>query len=121
MRLKATFPNVKGMLWPGLFVNARLLIETKHNVLTVPSTAVQRGPNGLYAYVVKRGSTVEMRPLTLDQFDAGRAIVEDGLNPGEQVVVTGQYRLQAGARVHATNSDVASAAPMHPSPRGGTP
>ncbi|SRR5258706_713471 len=121
IRLKATFPNAKGTLWPGQFVNARLLIETKHNVLTIPSPAVQRGPNGLYAYVVKPNSTVEMRPLTLDQLDAGYAIITDGLKPGEQVVMAGQYRLQAGARVRATNSDVASAAPRQTAPPGGTP
>jgi multidrug efflux system membrane fusion protein len=121
IRLKATFPNAKGTLWPGQFVNARLLIETKHNVVTIPSTAVQRGPNGLYAYVVKPNSTVEMRPLTLDQLDGGEAIIKDGLKPGEQVVRAGQYRLQAGVRVHASNSDVASAAPIRTSPPGGTP
>jgi multidrug efflux system membrane fusion protein len=121
IRLKATFPNAKGALWPGQFVNARLLIETKHNVLTIPSPAVQRGPNGLYAYVVKPNSTVEMRPLTLDQLDAGQAIITDGLKPGEQVVMGGQYRLQAGARVRATNADVASAAPRQSAPPGGTP
>jgi multidrug efflux system membrane fusion protein len=121
IRLKATFPNAKGTLWPGQFVNARLLIETKHNVLTIPSPAVQRGPNGLYAYVVKSNSTVEMRPLTLDQLDGGEAIIKDGLKPGEQVVVAGQYRLQAGVRVHASNSNVASAAPVNASPSGANP
>jgi multidrug efflux system membrane fusion protein len=121
IRLKATFPNAKGTLWPGLFVNARLLIETRHNVLTIPSTAVQRGPNGLYAYVIKPNSTVEMRPLTVDQLDAGLATIRDGLKPGEQVVMTGQYRLQAGAHVRATNSDVANAAPRQTAPPGATP
>jgi multidrug efflux system membrane fusion protein len=121
IRLKATFPNAKGTLWPGQFVNARVLIETKHNVLTIPSTAVQRGPNGQYAYVVKPDSTVEMRPLTLDQLDAGEAIITAGLKPGEQVVMAGQYRLQAGARVVATNTNVAGAAPQRTAPPGGTP
>jgi multidrug efflux system membrane fusion protein len=121
IRLKATFPNANGTLWPGQFVNARLLIETKHNVLTVPSPAVQRGPNGLYAYVVKSDSTVEMRPLTLDQLDSGEAIIKEGLKPGEQVVVAGQYRLQAGAHVLASNSGVASAAPGPTVAPGKTP
>jgi membrane fusion protein, multidrug efflux system len=121
IRLKATFPNAKETLWPGQFVNARLLIETKHNVLTIPSPAVQRGPNGLYAYVVESDSTVEMQPLTLDQLDGGQAIIKDGLKSGMQVVVAGQYRLQAGARVRATNSDVASAAPRQTAPQGGRP
>jgi len=121
IRLKATFPNTKETLWPGLFVNARLLIETKHNVLTIPSPAVQRGPSGLYAYVVKSDSTVEMQPLTLDQLDGGQAIIKDGLQPGTQVVVAGQYRLQAGAHIRATNSDVASAAPRRTAPPGANP
>lgn len=111
IRLKATFPNAKETLWPGQFINAQLLIETKHNVLTIPSPAVQRGPNGLYAYVVKSDSTVEMRPVKLDQFAGGQAIIENGLQPGERVVTAGQYRLQAGARVRNTKSDVASAVP----------
>jgi multidrug efflux system membrane fusion protein len=117
IRLKATFPNAKEALWPGQFVNARLLIETKHNVLTIPSPAVQRGPSGLYAYVVKLDSTVEMRTITIDQLDGGKAIITEGLTPGEHVVTAGQYRLQAGANVRATDSDVVSAAPAVP---GGT-
>jgi len=121
IRLKATFPNAKEALWPGQFVNARLLIETRHNVLTIPSPAVQRGPNGLYAYVVKPNSTVEMRPLTIDQLDAGQAIIKDGLKPGEQVVMAGQYRLQPGAHVRASSSDVASVAPPPTAPPAGTP
>jgi multidrug efflux system membrane fusion protein len=113
IRLKATFPNAKDALWPGDFVNAQLLTETQHNVLTIPSPAVQRGPNGLYAYVVKPDSTVEMRPLKLDQFTGGRAIIESGLQPGERIVTAGQYRLQSGALVQIQNStsNVTSAAP----------
>jgi multidrug efflux system membrane fusion protein len=111
IRLKATFPNVKDALWPGDFVNARLLSETQHAVLTIPSPALQRGPNGLYAYVVKPDSTVEMRPLKLDQFTGGRAIIESGLQPGERVVTAGQYRLQPGAPVQNAKSDITTAAP----------
>ena len=118
IRLKATFPNLKNTLWPGQFVNARLLIETQHNVLTIPSPAVQRGPNGLYAYVVKSDSTVEMRALKLEQFDDGQAIIENGLQPGERVVTDGQYRLQPGARVQSSITNVASGQTAAP---GGTP
>jgi multidrug efflux system membrane fusion protein len=121
IRLKATFPNTNGTLWPGQFVNARLLTETKHNVLTIPSPAVQRGPNGLYAYVVKSDSTVEMRPLTLDQLEGGQAIITEGLMDGEQVVMAGQYRLQPGAHVRASNTNVASAAPLPTLPSGEMP
>jgi multidrug efflux system membrane fusion protein len=111
IRLKATFPNATESLWPGDFVNAQLLSETRHNVLTIPSPAVQRGPNGLYAYVVKPDSTVEMRPLKLDQFTGGRAIIDSGLQSGERVVTAGQYRLQPGALVQSSNANVTSAAP----------
>ena len=103
IRLKATFPNLKNTLWPGQFVNARLLIETLKNALTIPSEAVQRGPDGLYAYVVKSNSTVEMRALKLGQFSNGQAIIESGLRPGERVVTAGQYRLKAGDRVQNSN------------------
>ncbi|MDB5397226.1 MAG: efflux transporter periplasmic adaptor subunit [Rhodospirillales bacterium] len=111
IRIKATFPNEKESLWPGDFVNAQLLSETQHNVLTIPSPAVQRGPNGLYAYVVKPDSTVEMRSLKLDQFAGGQAIIDGGLQLGERVVTAGQYRLQPGARVQSSKSNVTSAAP----------
>jgi multidrug efflux system membrane fusion protein len=101
VRLKATFPNEKEALWPGEFVIAHVLIQTKHDVLTIPSPAVQRGPDGLYAYVVKADDTVEMRALKLDQFSEGSAIITGGLQPGERVVTAGQYRLQPGARIQA--------------------
>jgi membrane fusion protein, multidrug efflux system len=121
IRVKATFPNSKNTLWPGQFVNARLLIETQRNVLTIPSPAVQRGPNGLYAYIVKPDSTAEMRALTLEQFSNGRAIIESGLRSGEQVVTAGQYRLKAGDRVQHSSPDVASAVPDQPAAPGQMP
>jgi multidrug efflux system membrane fusion protein len=111
IRIKATFPNATESLWPGDFVNAQLLSGTQRNILTIPSPAVQRGPNGLYAYLVKPDSTVEMRPLTLDQFAGGQAIIESGLQAGERVVTAGQYRLQPGARVQNSNANVTTAAP----------
>src|SRR3984893_13914214 len=70
IRLKATFPNPHNALWPGQFVNVRLLLQTEHNVLTVPSAAIERGPNGLFAYVVKPDSTADMRTVTVGH-DAG--------------------------------------------------
>jgi multidrug efflux system membrane fusion protein len=99
MRIKGTFPNKDGALWPGEFLNIRLLARTAPNVVTVPSSALQRGPNGYYAYVVKPDSTVETRSLKVGQISEGAAIVDDGVAAGEQVVTAGQYRLQPGARV----------------------
>src|SRR5438034_1315773 len=99
IRIKGTFPNKDGALWPGEFLNIRLLARTAPNVVTVPSSALQRGPNGYYAYVVKPDSTVETRPLKVGQISDGAAIVDDGMVAGDKVVTAGQYRLQPGARV----------------------
>jgi len=101
LRLKGTFPNTDRALWPGEFLDIRLLARTAPNVVTVPSSALQRGPNGYFAYVVKPDSTVETRPLKVGQISDGVAIVDDGVAAGEQVVTAGQYRLQPGARVEA--------------------
>jgi len=106
IRLKGTFANRDGALWPGEFVNIRLLASTAHNVVTIPSAALQRGPDGYYAYVVKPADgTVEMQPLEIGQIAAGTAIVDSGLSAGEQVVTAGQYRLQPGARAEITRAD----------------
>lgn len=99
MRLKGTFPNQDGTLWPGEFLNIRLLARTEPNVVTVPAGALQRGPDGYYAYVVKPDKKAETRPLKVDRVSNGVAIVDDGLTAGEQVVTAGQYRLEPGVRV----------------------
>jgi multidrug efflux system membrane fusion protein len=99
LRLKATFPNPQNALWPGQFVNVRLLLRTDHNVLTVPSAAVERGPAGLFTYVVKPDSTVEMRTVTVGQDTGTIAVVDSGLATGDRVVTAGQYRVQPGALV----------------------
>ncbi len=78
MRLKGTFPNKDGALWPGEFLNIRLLARTEPNVVTVPSSALQRGPNGYYAYVRQPDSIVETRPLKVGQVSDGVAIIDDG-------------------------------------------
>ena len=98
-RLKATFPNTRNTLWPGQFVNARVLVRTERNVLTLPSSAVQLGPNGPFTYVVKDDSTVEVRPLELGAESAGLTIIKKGITVNERVVTSNQYRLQAGVHV----------------------
>lgn len=110
VKLKATFPNQDNALWPGQFVNARLLVRTQSNGLTVPSSVVQRGPKGTYAFVIKPDQTIEQRPITVAQIDQGVALVSDGLSAGEQVVVDGQYRLQAGTKVQPRLASEADAA-----------
>jgi multidrug efflux system membrane fusion protein len=99
IRLKATFENKDTALWPGLSVDVRTLMRTLKGVVTVPETAVQRGPKGLFAFVVKPDATVEMRPLTVSATSKGRAVIEAGLTAGERVVTAGQYRLQHGTAV----------------------
>jgi multidrug efflux system membrane fusion protein len=99
VKLKATFPNNDLKLWPGKFVNARLILTTRKDATVIPSNVVQRGPQGTYAYVIKPDKTVEMRPVKISQTESNLTIVENGLNPGEDVVVDGQYKLQPGAHV----------------------
>jgi membrane fusion protein, multidrug efflux system len=102
IRVKAVFPNAKETLWPGQFVNARVLLRTVHGALTIPTAAIQRGPQGVFAYVVKPDSTVEARVLQVGQHTDGRTIVTQGLRAGERVVVSNQYQLQPGALVKNT-------------------
>ncbi|MGA8706759.1 MAG: efflux RND transporter periplasmic adaptor subunit [Steroidobacteraceae bacterium] len=99
MRLKAIFPNPQNTLWPGQFVNVRLLLQQQRGVMTVPSAVIQHGPDGLFAYVVRNDSTVEARPIKTGADSEGVVVVTDGLQLGERVVTTNQYRLQPGARV----------------------
>jgi multidrug efflux system membrane fusion protein len=102
IKLKATFPNPKDMLWPGQFVNIRVLVGTEKNVVTVPTAAVQHGPSGLYAYVVKPDDTVARQAVTVGLDNGATTVVLDGLAAGDTVVVAGQSRLQAGTKVAAT-------------------
>jgi membrane fusion protein, multidrug efflux system len=99
LQLKANFSNKEHRLWPGELVNARLLLDTRHNGLTVPAAVVQRGPKGDYAYVIKPDNTVEIRPITVAQITDGQALIDSGLTAKEQVVVDGQYKLQPGVHV----------------------
>jgi multidrug efflux system membrane fusion protein len=99
IQLKANFPNKAHRLWPGELVNARLLLDTRHDGLTVPASVVQQGPTGAYAYVINPNNTVEIRPVTVAQMSEGQALINSGLAANEQVVVDGQYKLQSGTQV----------------------
>ena len=99
IQLKANFPNTSNKLWPGQLVNARLLLDTRHNGLTVPASVVQQGTKGPYAYVVNPDSTVAIRPIKVAQISDGQALIDSGLKANEQVVVDGQYKLQPGTHV----------------------
>jgi multidrug efflux system membrane fusion protein len=99
IRLKATFANADERLWPGEFVNVRLVLSVRKDAPTVPAQTVQDGPTGSYAYVIKEDNTVERRPVEVAAVQDGLAVIAKGLSPGEKVVVDGQYRLTNGARV----------------------
>jgi multidrug efflux system membrane fusion protein len=99
IRLRAQFPNQKHLLWPGQLVNARLLLDTRHDGLTVPASVVQQGPQGAYAYVINPDSSVAIRPIKVAQISEGRALIDSGLQANEQVVTDGQYKLQPGVHV----------------------
>ena len=99
VRLKATFANPKLALWPGQFVNVRLMLDTMKNVLVAPSQAVQRGPNGAFVYVLGPDNIAKMRPVTTGRQDETIAVVASGLEPGEVVITSGFSRLSDGAKV----------------------
>jgi multidrug efflux system membrane fusion protein len=114
VRLKAEFPNANLQLWPGQFVNVRLLIDLLRQVVVVPTAAVQRGPSGTFVYVVKDDNTVTVRRVRITQQDDREAVIGRGLTVGERVVTTGFARLTEGTEVVATNAEGAgqvSAAP----------
>ena len=99
VRLRAEFPNKDHMLFPSQFVNARLLLETKRGVTIVPTAAIQRSPQGPYVYLVKPDQTVAVRQVTLGPTEGDEAAIDQGLAPGDQVVVEGAERLREGSKV----------------------
>jgi membrane fusion protein, multidrug efflux system len=107
IQLKANFDNKSNRLWPGELVNARLLVDTRHNGLTVPAGVVQQGPKGPYAYVVNPDSTVAIQQIKVAQISDGQALIDSGLKANEQVVVDGQYKLQPGAHVRSLHGQAA--------------
>jgi len=110
VKLKAEFPNTGLALWPGQFVNVRLLIDTLKDVVVIPTGAVQRGPNGTFVYVVKDDNTVAIRPIAVQKQDETQTVVKSGLTPPERVVTTGFVRLTDGSKVAFGSADGAPAA-----------
>jgi membrane fusion protein, multidrug efflux system len=109
IRLKAMFPNDDDRLWPGEFVNVRVLLETKSNVVAVPSSAVQRGPQGLFTWIVTADNTAVPRPIEVGQTTGDLTIVTSGISAGDHVVTDGQYKLQRDAPVAVSAPPVAGA------------
>jgi multidrug efflux system membrane fusion protein len=110
LQIKANFPNKDHKLWPGQLINARLLLETRHDGLTVAASAVQQGPEGPYAYVISPDGVAEMQPVKVAQISSGQALIDSGLTATDQVVVDGQYRLKPGDHVTILHGKAAAEA-----------
>jgi membrane fusion protein, multidrug efflux system len=104
IRLKAMFPNEDDKLWPGEFVNARVLLETRSDAVVVPSAAIQRGPDGLFVWIVNANGLAEPRPIEVGPAYGKVTIVNSGLAGGERIVTDGQYNLQRDAPVTITST-----------------
>ena len=107
IRLKATFSNDDRRLWPGQFVNARLLLDVRTNGIVVPASVIQRGPDGTYAFLVNDDMTVRMAPVKVGPTEQGQTLVESGLFDGQMVVVDGQYKLQPGSKIKPAQAEAA--------------
>jgi multidrug efflux system membrane fusion protein len=103
--LKARFDNQNDHLWPGEFVNTRLQVKTLQNAVTIPSIAVQHGPDGLYVFLVKPDQSVTQTPVTVSYSDNGLSVISSGVVAGDEVVVSGQSRLAPGMTVRAKEVD----------------
>jgi membrane fusion protein, multidrug efflux system len=117
MRLKASYANPQRLLWPNQFVKARLLLTVRKGAVVVPSTAVQRGPEGTFVYVVGTDQTVQPRPVEIDQTQGDLAVVARGVSPGEVVVADGASGLRPGAKVAPRPAQPAAQRPAQPSGR----
>jgi multidrug efflux system membrane fusion protein len=114
VRMKAEFANAQLQLWPGQFVNVRVLINTLQQVVTVPTAAVQRGPNGTFVYIATPDSKVTALPVTVPQQDDTRAVVTTGLKAGDRVVTSGFARLKEGTEVAVATTEQLDSAPLAP-------
>jgi multidrug efflux system membrane fusion protein len=114
IRMKAIFPNTDEQLWPGEFVRAQVLVETLKDAVTIPEAAVQRNSQGLFAWVIKADNTPENRPIQTGPTKNGMTVVRSGLQPGERVVVSGQYRLKPDTKVDIASPQTPAGPPAKP-------
>jgi len=121
VELKAEFLNHSHRLWPGQLINARLLLETRKDAITVAGSAVQQGQNGAYVYVVKPDQTAELRPVHIARISDGQALIDQGLKSGDVVIVDGQYRLKQGSRVQQLHGKAAREADLQSSVQDAIP
>jgi multidrug efflux system membrane fusion protein len=123
-KLKAVFNNDRNLLFPNQFVNVHLLADVKKNLVIVPASAIQRGPQGTYVYVVQSGNTAKIQTVTIALTTANTVGLSAGLNAGDVVVVDGQDKLQDGSQVNPSTAPAApnaqnSNAGRQPSPQQG--
>lgn len=117
IKLKASFPNTNLRLWPGNFVNGRVIVDTRHDGLMLPSAAIRHGPRGDFAWVIRPDNTVEAKGVTIGQAFDGRSYIERGLTRGDQVVTDGYFRLENGTKIDIVKTEPATAAkPTIPGP-----
>jgi multidrug efflux system membrane fusion protein len=112
IRLRATFPNARRLLWPGELVNARLLLRIEPHGQTIAASAVQQGPKGSFVFVIGPDRSVQVRPVQIAQISEGEALIDSGLKENEEVVVDGQYKLQSGTHVTVLEGKAAQGANM---------
>lgn len=108
VRLKATFANPSLALWPGQFVNVRLMLDTLKNVVVAPSQAVQRGPSGAFVYVLGPNDVAIMRPVTTGRQDEKIAVIASGLQPGDVLITSGFSRLSDGAKTRVLSGSASA-------------
>jgi multidrug efflux system membrane fusion protein len=121
VQIKGEFPNSTVQLWPGQFVNIRVLIDTLRQNVVVPTAAVQRGPDGTFVYVIKEDSSVTVRPVMVRQQDDVQAVIASGVMAGERVVTTGFGRLAEGTKVEVTSAEEAGQNPTGAAQQTGRP
>jgi RND family efflux transporter, MFP subunit len=121
VQLKGLFPNPRHTLWPGQYVNTKLILGQRAKALTVPAAVVQRGPDGPYAYVVDATGTARMTSIDVGTIQDGTAIINKGLKAGERVVLDGQYKLKPGVKVVDSAAQPANAPAAPDSPRKASP
>jgi len=117
IQLKARFPNPQHTLWPGQYVDARLVLGQRMQAVTVPSSAIQRNDAGTYIYAVQPDDTVSMRPVEVAELQGNRAVIAKGVAAGDRVVAEGQYKLRAGAKIVESAPTAATRTPTAAAPR----
>jgi multidrug efflux system membrane fusion protein len=115
VRIRANFPNAQKLLWPGQFINVRIEVDVDRQALTVPTAAVQRGPNGAFVYALREDMTVAMTPVVVARQDDKIAILRSGVDAGARIVTSGFMLLKDGAKVKPTDMD-APVAETRPEP-----